>query len=158
MPRWCYVGNTTTVKLMLLCFIFPTNSLLLYYFTAGFAFLPFLWAINAVWFFNDVFRKPAFEEQSQMRTCNTTRCLPKSSEISPLPLNYFRCYQIWYRSSDLGGNMCGMDLRVPDKPCFMGRTGGPAFIRHTTRNSLNTVSNHTFTLIIDPTSFPIIFL
>jgi len=38
------------------------------YYYAGFAFLPFLWAINAVWFFNDVFRKPAFEEQSQMRT------------------------------------------------------------------------------------------
>jgi len=37
------------------------------YYYAGFAFLPFLWAINAVWFFNDAFRKPPFEEQIQLR-------------------------------------------------------------------------------------------
>jgi presenilin enhancer 2 len=37
---------------------------------AGFAILPFLWAINTVWFFNDAFRKPLFEEQAEMRKCN----------------------------------------------------------------------------------------
>jgi len=38
------------------------------YFQLGFAFLPFLWAINAVWFFKEAFiRKPEFEEQKEMK-------------------------------------------------------------------------------------------
>jgi presenilin enhancer 2 len=38
-----------------------------WYFKGGFLFLPFLWAINAVWFFKDAFKAPAFEEQPQIR-------------------------------------------------------------------------------------------
>ncbi|CAD7076689.1 unnamed protein product [Hermetia illucens] len=37
------------------------------YFRAGFAFLPFAWAINVVWFFNEAFNKPPYEEQKQIR-------------------------------------------------------------------------------------------
>ncbi len=38
------------------------------YFYLGFAFLPFLWAINAVWFFKEGFmRKPEFPEQSEIK-------------------------------------------------------------------------------------------
>jgi len=37
------------------------------YYYAGFAVLPFLWAINAVWFFRDAFRSPFFEEQPEIR-------------------------------------------------------------------------------------------
>nr|KAG5703384.1 hypothetical protein BaRGS_023431 [Batillaria attramentaria] len=34
----------------------------------GFAFLPFLWFVNSVWFFNEAFRKPAYEQQKMIRT------------------------------------------------------------------------------------------
>ena len=38
------------------------------YFYLGFAFLPFLWAINAVWFFKEAFvRKPEFPEQAEIK-------------------------------------------------------------------------------------------
>jgi presenilin enhancer 2 len=37
------------------------------YFKIGFAFLPFVWAINAVWFFNDGFRKAEFEGQKLIK-------------------------------------------------------------------------------------------
>jgi len=38
------------------------------YFYLGFAFLPFLWAINAVWFFKEAFlRKPEFPEQNELK-------------------------------------------------------------------------------------------
>ncbi|KAK9886450.1 hypothetical protein WA026_016734 [Henosepilachna vigintioctopunctata] len=39
-----------------------------FYFTAGFALLPLVWAINAIWFFKEAFRKPEYEEQKQIRT------------------------------------------------------------------------------------------
>uniref|UniRef100_U5EVA9 Gamma-secretase subunit PEN-2 n=1 Tax=Corethrella appendiculata TaxID=1370023 RepID=U5EVA9_9DIPT len=38
-----------------------------WYFLAGFICLPFVWAINAVWFFNEAFRKPEYEEQKQIK-------------------------------------------------------------------------------------------
>lgn len=45
----------------------------------GFALLPFVWAVNAVWFFSDAFRKPPFNEQRQIKTC-------KSKSWSDLPV------------------------------------------------------------------------
>lgn len=38
-----------------------------WYFKVGFVFLPFIWAVNAIWFFNEAFRKPAYDEQKQIR-------------------------------------------------------------------------------------------
>lgn len=38
-----------------------------WYFKVGFAFLPFLWTINAIWFFKEAFRKPKYEEQQQIK-------------------------------------------------------------------------------------------
>uniref|UniRef100_A0A0K8TPH9 Gamma-secretase subunit PEN-2 n=1 Tax=Tabanus bromius TaxID=304241 RepID=A0A0K8TPH9_TABBR len=38
-----------------------------WYFRAGFALLPFVWAINTVWFFSEAFRKPPYEEQKLIR-------------------------------------------------------------------------------------------
>ncbi|XP_051172292.1 gamma-secretase subunit pen-2 [Leptopilina boulardi] len=38
-----------------------------WYFRAGFALLPFLWAINSIWFFKQAFFEPYFEEQKQIR-------------------------------------------------------------------------------------------
>ena len=37
------------------------------YFYLGFLFLPFIWGVNAVWFFGEGFRKPAFEGQGTIR-------------------------------------------------------------------------------------------
>nr|CAI5824834.1 unnamed protein product [Callosobruchus analis] len=38
-----------------------------WYFRIGFLFLPFVWAVNAIWFFNEAFRKPAYEEQKRIK-------------------------------------------------------------------------------------------
>uniref|UniRef100_A0A8C7FQ01 Gamma-secretase subunit PEN-2 n=1 Tax=Oncorhynchus kisutch TaxID=8019 RepID=A0A8C7FQ01_ONCKI len=34
----------------------------------GFAFLPFLWLVNVVWFFKEAFVKPTYTEQLQIKT------------------------------------------------------------------------------------------
>ncbi|KAK7492099.1 hypothetical protein BaRGS_00016573 [Batillaria attramentaria] len=44
------------------------------YYIGGFAFLPFLWFVNSVWFFNEAFRKPAYEQQKMIRTY-VIRCM-----------------------------------------------------------------------------------
>lgn len=46
---------------------------MLFLFSAGFALLPFVWAINTVWFFNEAFRKPAYEEQKSIRKCKNNK-------------------------------------------------------------------------------------
>ncbi|XP_033222361.1 gamma-secretase subunit pen-2 [Belonocnema kinseyi] len=38
-----------------------------WYFRAGFAMLPFLWAVNTIWFSKQAFVEPPFEEQKQIR-------------------------------------------------------------------------------------------
>ncbi|XP_037045782.1 gamma-secretase subunit pen-2 [Bradysia coprophila] len=42
-------------------------SICKWYFRVGFLFLPIVWAINTIWFFSEAFRKPAYEEQKQIR-------------------------------------------------------------------------------------------
>ena len=37
--------------------------------SAGFAFLPFLWLVNACWFFKYAFKAPDFPEQKKIRSC-----------------------------------------------------------------------------------------
>ena len=37
------------------------------YFFIGFAFLPFLWAVNAVWFAKEAFYRPPYPEQTQIK-------------------------------------------------------------------------------------------
>lgn len=48
-----------------------TNEKKLYlckwYFRAGFALLPFLWAVNAIWFIREAFIVPPYEEQKQIK-------------------------------------------------------------------------------------------
>uniref|UniRef100_T1IP80 Gamma-secretase subunit PEN-2 n=1 Tax=Strigamia maritima TaxID=126957 RepID=T1IP80_STRMM len=39
-----------------------------WYYRGGFLFLPFLWFVNFFWFFNEAFRKQAFDEQRQIRS------------------------------------------------------------------------------------------
>lgn len=38
------------------------------YYFGGFALLPFLWAVNAVWFFREAFLVPSFDEQRQIKS------------------------------------------------------------------------------------------
>ncbi|XP_011311850.1 gamma-secretase subunit pen-2 [Fopius arisanus] len=38
-----------------------------WYFRGGFALLPFLWAVNAIWFFKEAFIRPHYEEQKTIR-------------------------------------------------------------------------------------------
>ncbi|KAK2910377.1 hypothetical protein Q8A73_008092 [Channa argus] len=38
------------------------------YYLGGFAFLPFLWLVNVVWFFREAFIKPTYTEQLQIKT------------------------------------------------------------------------------------------
>ncbi|XP_060533009.1 gamma-secretase subunit pen-2 [Cylas formicarius] len=38
-----------------------------WYFRVGFALLPFVWTVNAIWFFNEAFRRPEYNEQKQIR-------------------------------------------------------------------------------------------
>jgi len=38
-----------------------------WYFRAGFAALPFLWAVNTIWFIREAFIVPEYEEQKQIR-------------------------------------------------------------------------------------------
>ncbi|KAL8572027.1 hypothetical protein ACOMHN_038385 [Nucella lapillus] len=38
------------------------------YWIGGLALLPFLWFVNSVWFFNEAFRKPPYDQQKMIRT------------------------------------------------------------------------------------------
>ena len=43
------------------------------YYLGGFAFLPLLWLINAVWFYKQAFKVDPYPQQAQIRTCNDFR-------------------------------------------------------------------------------------
>ncbi|XP_070497164.1 gamma-secretase subunit pen-2 [Chironomus tepperi] len=38
-----------------------------WYFRVGFLFLPFVWVINVIWFFNTAFKQAAFDEQKAIK-------------------------------------------------------------------------------------------
>ncbi|XP_012280933.1 gamma-secretase subunit pen-2 [Orussus abietinus] len=38
-----------------------------WYFRAGFAALPFLWTVNAIWFAKEAFTAPPYDEQKQIK-------------------------------------------------------------------------------------------
>uniref|UniRef100_A0A8C1I947 Gamma-secretase subunit PEN-2 n=4 Tax=Cyprinus carpio TaxID=7962 RepID=A0A8C1I947_CYPCA len=38
------------------------------YYLGGFAFLPFLWLVNVLWFFREAFLKPTYTEQLQIKS------------------------------------------------------------------------------------------
>lgn len=41
------------------------------YYIGGFAFLPLLWLINAIWFYKQAFKVEAYPQQAQIRTCKS---------------------------------------------------------------------------------------
>ena len=63
--RKYYYGKFKWIHFGALCYQFVLDL----YSLGGFAFLPFLWTINAFWFFREAFYKPQFEEQPQIRQC-----------------------------------------------------------------------------------------
>ena len=40
------------------------------YYLGGFAFLPLLWLINAIWFYKQAFKVAPFPQQLEIRKCN----------------------------------------------------------------------------------------
>ncbi|KAF7987931.1 hypothetical protein HCN44_003794 [Aphidius gifuensis] len=83
-----------------------TNEKKLYlcrwYFRTGFALLPFLWAVNSVWFFKEAFVVPAYEEQKEIKKC-------KQLFIKIILLiNYFN--QIFYYIADVVKSAIGAIL------------------------------------------------
>lgn len=72
--QWYFRGKFgITIKVME-CRLFLINYILIYFdsLTAGFAFLPFVWVVNVVWFFESAFKKPPFDEQNAIRRCKLT--------------------------------------------------------------------------------------
>jgi presenilin enhancer 2 len=41
------------------------------YYLGGFAFLPLLWLINAIWFYKQAFKVEPYAQQRQIRTCKS---------------------------------------------------------------------------------------
>ncbi|CAG9831095.1 unnamed protein product [Diabrotica balteata] len=37
------------------------------YYRIGFFFLPFVWFVNAIWFFREAFQKPEYQEQKHIK-------------------------------------------------------------------------------------------
>jgi presenilin enhancer 2 len=54
------------------------------YFFLGFALLPFLWAVNAVWFFREAFLRPAFPGQKKLRGLVIASALLAAASIAGL--------------------------------------------------------------------------
>lgn len=62
--QFIYCSNVKAFRVNIVYFLF--------YLLAGIAFLPIIWAVNAVWFFDEAFRKPAYEEQKSIKKCMYT--------------------------------------------------------------------------------------
>lgn len=60
--QWYFRGNLISRFAYQFCNFF-------FVIVAGFAFLPFLWAVNAIWFFPEAFRRPEYDEQKQIKKC-----------------------------------------------------------------------------------------
>lgn len=94
-------------------------------FSVGFLFLPFIWAINSVWFYSDAFLKPAYEEQKTIR-----RCKWFGDQSNP-PISWyilmnlccacFRCDILCNWGADMGHWPCYMVCYIPVESCGLGR-------------------------------------
>lgn len=65
--KWYFIGECRKqVKFKHTCL---TQIHIIFFQIVGFFLLPFVWTINAFWFFDEAFRKPAYKEQKKIRTC-----------------------------------------------------------------------------------------
>lgn len=96
---------------------------------AGFAFLPFVWVVNVVWFFELAFKKPPFDEQNAIRKCKLTSFMTdqlyyETDHDSLLSLlSFSRCdilsnwiVRLVHRDSSLG-------VTIPSQQNCLGRDG-----------------------------------
>ena len=44
-------------------------SIFLFFLIGGFAFLPLLWLINAIWFYKQAFKVEPYPQQAEIRKC-----------------------------------------------------------------------------------------
>lgn len=68
--RYYFKGKTW----ILLCYVSRKSRNLIFliengFILAGFALLPFVWAVNAIWFFKEAFCKDRYDEQPQIKRC-----------------------------------------------------------------------------------------
>lgn len=102
----------------------------------GFACLPFIWAVNSIWFFDEAFRKPAYDEQKLIRKCKyfavmtfIQLCLDELNGNESLKLaikcNFtiytFRCYILYGWFLAMGHRSVGLDHHVPNESGGLGR-------------------------------------
>jgi hypothetical protein len=64
--RYAHCDENNTI-----CNMYHTNmiKIIFFFFSAGFACLPFLWAVNTIWFFSEAFRREQFQEQKAIKKC-----------------------------------------------------------------------------------------
>ncbi len=113
------------------------------FFSGGFAFLPFLWAINSVWFFKEAFVKEQYEQQRQIRRCKTTVGEDRMCLVSSVVQNTLCSFDFSFRCSHVNGRHGGMDSNYrrlgdsfPTEQSLLGCHGGLYIIHHTQRNTL----------------------
>lgn len=67
----CWETSIGGVVVFVVSFWLPYWFGLFLFFSVGFWLLPFVWAINSFWFFDEAFRKPAYDEQKAIKKCNS---------------------------------------------------------------------------------------
>lgn len=69
--RRYYLGMLWQWDIMTRCDVFSVILvfIVLICSSGGFAFLPFLWLVNVLWFFREAFLKPTYTEQLQIKSC-----------------------------------------------------------------------------------------
>ncbi|XP_037072418.1 gamma-secretase subunit pen-2-like [Pollicipes pollicipes] len=75
------------------------------YFYGGFFFLPFLWMVNAIWFYVWAFRRPRFPEQYQIK-----RYVIYSGVGSAVWLAGLIIWQIMYQTHRVSWGRAGDDI------------------------------------------------
>lgn len=67
--KWYFRGDYLNEFIVLL-----SPKVMIHYISisVGLLFLPFVWAINTFWFFDEAFRKPAYDEQAAIKKCKFT--------------------------------------------------------------------------------------
>ncbi|KAJ8967026.1 hypothetical protein NQ314_003143 [Rhamnusium bicolor] len=87
-----------------------------WYFRVGFALLPFVWTVNVIWFFNEAFKKPEYEEQKHIKKI---------------------CCTVSDRFCNMAGNTDYMGDDIPIEQGELGRICGQYIVHYTSRNALN---------------------
>lgn len=137
--------------------------------SAGFAMLPFLWAVNAVWFAKPAFCDPHFEEQKQIKRCKkyplflfttiynlsvffmniyitlsiSNLCRFEICMLTNFLFDYiFRCDIFWNRSDIMDSSNHNVDNNISNTTSRLGRRSGSHYIPLPSWISLNVHTNY----------------